>query len=69
MKFSDETYEVLKWATLVFLPGLGTLYSEMAKLWGWPFIEQIPGTLQTLAFFIGSLIGVSTIAYKRGLEK
>ena len=65
MKFSDEAYEVIKWVALLVLPGLGSLYAALAVYWGWPYVEEVPGTLQAVCFFLGSLIGVSTAEYRR----
>ena len=67
MQFSDKVYDILKWVALVVLHGLGALYAALAQMWGWPYVEQIPGTLQAICFFLGALIGVSTANYNRGL--
>lgn len=67
MQFDNKTYDILKWVALVVLPGLGALYAALAQMWGWPYVEQIPGTLQAICFFLGALIGVSTANYNRGL--
>lgn len=65
MIIPDKVYDVLKWICLVVLPGLGSLYAALATLWGWPYIEEIPNTLQAFCFFLGALIGVSTVAYNK----
>lgn len=65
MKFDDKTYDLLKWLVLVVLPGLGTCYATLAQIWGWPYFEAIPGTLQALCFLLGSMIGISTAEYRR----
>ncbi len=65
MKFSDETYEILKWTALVVLPGLGTCYATLAEIWGWPFLAEIPATVQAVCLLIGAMIGISTAEYRR----
>lgn len=67
MQFSDKVYNILKWVALVVLPGLGALYSALAQMWGWPYVEEVPGTLQAICFFLGALIGVSTATYNKRL--
>ncbi len=69
MQFSDKTYNILKWVALVVLPGLGSLYAALAQMWGWPYVEEVPGTLQAICFFLGALIGVSTASYNKGLKE
>lgn len=69
MQFDDRTYNILKWVALIVLPGLGALYSALAQMWGWPYVEEVPGTLQAICFFLGALIGVSTANYNRGLNE
>ena len=67
MQFDDRTYNILKWVALVVLPGLGSLYAALAQMWGWPYVEEVPGTLQAICFFLGALIGVSTATYNKKL--
>ena len=69
MKIPDKAYEIIKWVALVVLPGAGALYAALAQLWGWPYVEQIPATLQTICFFLGALIGVSTAEYRRLIDE
>lgn len=69
MQFDNKTYDLLKWVALVVLPGLGSLYAALAQMWGWPYVEEVPGTLQAICFFLGALIGVSTASYNKGLKE
>ena len=66
MKLSNKLYDVLKWVCLIALPATGALYFGLSMLWGFPCGEQVVGTLDLVAAFIGALIGVSTKAYKKG---
>ena len=68
MQFSDKAYNILKWVALIVLPGLGALYAALAQLWGWPYLEEVPGTLQAICFFLGALIGISTAEYRKRNE-
>lgn len=63
MKLSDQTYDVLKWLSLVFFDAAGLLYKTLAAVWGWPFGEEVLTTCAAVSLFTGSLIGVSTAAY------
>ena len=47
---TDKTYNILKWVALVLLPALGTLYFALAGIWGFPYGEQIVGTITAIDF-------------------
>ena len=69
IQFSDKAYETLKWLCLIALPAVSTLYWALASLWGWPYSEQISGTIAAVGTFLGTMIGVSTANYRRGSDE
>lgn len=62
---SNKTYDTLKWLCIIAFPALATLYTVIAKIWGLPFEMQIPATITAIATFIGTLLGVSSMNYKK----
>ena len=42
---SNKLYDILKYITQIIIPALGTLYFALAGIWGFPYGEQIVGTL------------------------
>ena len=64
MVFNDKVYKFLKWIALYLLPALGTLYFALAGIWGFPYGEQVVGTITAVDTFIGVLLGISTANYK-----
>lgn len=66
MIFPDKIYDILKWVALIFLPALGTLYFALASIWGLPYGQEIVGTITAIDAFLGALLGISTVQYKRG---
>ncbi|MBQ7184818.1 MAG: phage holin [Clostridia bacterium] len=60
---SNKTYDILKWAAQLLLPALGTLYFALASIWGFPYGEQIVGTITALDTFLGVILGISTARY------
>lgn len=68
MKLSNKTYDVLKWIALVVLPAIAVFYESIAGIWGLPFAEQIPDTIVVVDLFLGTLLGVSSEAYKKHLN-
>lgn len=63
IKLSNNTYDVLKEITTVWLPALGTLYFTLSGIWGLPFGEQIVGTITALVTFLGVALHISTKNY------
>ena len=62
---SNKQYDVLKWIAQILLPALGTLYFALAGIWGFPYGEQIVGTITAVDTFLGVLLGISTKQYKQ----
>lgn len=62
---SNKMYDVLKWIALVFLPALATLYSALAGIWGFPYGEEVVGTIAATDTFLGILLGISAVQYKK----
>lgn len=66
-KLPNEVYDALKWIAQILLPALGTLYFALAGIWGWPYTEQVVGTITALDAFLGVLLGLSNVQYKKDL--
>ena len=62
---SNKVYDVLKFIAQVVLPALGTLYFALAGIWGFPYGEQIVGTITAVDTFLGVLLGISTAQYNK----
>ena len=62
---SNKVYDVLKWITLFALPALTALLLTLANIWGFPYAEAIGATLAAVTTFLGALLGISSIQYKR----
>lgn len=63
MKMSNKVYDVLKWIAQYILPALGTLYFALAGIWGFPYGEQIVGTITAIDTFLGVVLGLSSNTY------
>ena len=68
MKLSNKTYDILKYITQSIIPAVGTLYFALAGIWGFPYGEQIVGTLTAIDTFLGVCLGISSAQYKKGGE-
>lgn len=65
---NNKTYDILKWIAQILLPALGTLYFALASIWGFPYAEQIVGTITCLDTFLGAILGISSMKYNKEVE-
>ena len=65
---SNKMYDFLKWVALVALDACGALYFGLSQIWGLPYGSEITGTVTIVGTFLGTLLGISTIQYKRSLN-
>lgn len=68
MKLSNKTYDFLKWVAMLLLPALGTLYFTLGGIWGFPYGEEVVGTITALDTFLGVILGISNAQYKKDNE-
>lgn len=59
-------YDILKYIAQIVIPALATLYFALSQIWGLPYGEQIVGTLTALDAFLGAILGISTVQYRKG---
>lgn len=65
MKLSNKVYDILKWIALILLPAVSALYFGLSQIWGFPYGEEIVGTLSIIDTFLGALLGISTMNYNK----
>lgn len=62
---TGKLYDRLKWLAQVALPALATLYFTLGGIWDLPSISEVVRTIVAVDFFIGVLLGISQINYKK----
>ena len=67
IKLKNEAYDVLKTIAQIWLPAIATLYFALAQIWSLPYAEQIVGIITAVDAFLGAILGISTMQYKKGL--
>lgn len=65
MKINNKLYDILKWIAQYFLPACGTLYFALAGVWGFPYGEEIVGTITAVDTFLGVLLGIASNTYHK----
>lgn len=64
---SNKLYDTLKWIALILLPALGTLYFALGEIWGFPYTEEVLGTITAIETFVGIILQISSARYKKSL--
>lgn len=65
MKMNDKVYDILKYVAQIALPAAGTLYFALAGIWGFPYGEEVVGTITAVDTFLGVLLGISSANYNK----
>lgn len=64
---SDKTYDILKWFALIFCDAFACCVLALGEIWGIPYAKEISDTMHIIGLFLGTLLGVSSVAYyKKG---
>lgn len=65
---SNKTYDILKYIAQIVLPAVATLYFALSNIWGFPYGEEIVGTLAAIDAFLGAVLKISSDQYYKGLH-
>lgn len=63
MKFTNRTYDIMKWIALVALPAIQVFWLTIGKIWSIDYTIEIGATIGAVALLLGTLLGVSTTNY------
>ena len=65
MKLSNSTYDILKEIALTILPALAVLYATLGKIWGLPYVSEIPATIMAVDTAMDVILHISNSEYKK----
>lgn len=60
---TDTTYGFGKKLVQIWLPAVSSLYFGLGNIWGFPYVEEVVGSLAVIATFIGVCLGLSSRGY------
>jgi hypothetical protein len=66
MILPNKVFDCLKWISLIFLPATAVLYGALAPVWGWAYPDEIVYTITAIDTFLGAILGISNMNYKKG---
>lgn len=62
---SNKVYDILFWLVVIVIPALSVLWTALSQIWGFPYGTEIGGTIDAVAVFLGVVMGVSKVQYKK----
>ena len=65
MKMSNETYDILKEIALTILPAVAVLYATLGKIWGLPYVSEVPATIMAIDTVLGVCLHISSAEYHK----
>lgn len=65
MKMKNETYDVLKWVTMLALPALATLLTSLGAIWNIAIAPQLADTVVAINAALAMMLGISSINYHK----
>lgn len=66
MVFKDgRVYDILKWVLLTVVPALNILITSLCALYGWTWGNIVIGTIDAIAVFVGTVLGIGSIKYQK----
>lgn len=63
MILPDKIYDICKWLVQIVFPAIGACYAALAALWGFPYAEQIVGSISAICVLLGACLRISNSNY------
>lgn len=64
----NVTYDIAKDFATLWLPAAATLYAGLAIIWGWPFSNEVVGSVALIVTFLGVVLKISSNQYNTSTE-
>lgn len=64
----NSTYDILRKIADLILPAVGTLYFALGQIWGFPYCEEIVGSITAIVAFLDVVLGISKSNYIKEQE-
>ena len=65
---SEKIYDILKYIQRIVLPACAALYAALGKLWGFPYIAEIVGTITAVDTFLGALLQIEYAKWEKAQD-
>ena len=69
MKLSDQTYDLLKWVAIYFIPSLATFVGVVGLALNWELTAVVTTIISATGAFIAGCIRMSVAEYEKGKKE
>lgn len=69
MRITNQTYDVIKWIALNFIPAFEVLILALGNIWNIPYFVEIGATVAAIGVFLAAVIGISKNTYLSDQEQ
>lgn len=69
MKLSNKAFDTLKWFSMIFIPAFITFYGVLGATCDFPYVQETLTIMVAFNTFLGTLLGISNVNYKKGDEE
>lgn len=66
---TNKTYDYLKWVVSIVLPALIALIGSVGNSLGWPHTEITMTITGAITAFLGTVLGISNVQYRKEEDK
>lgn len=66
---SNKVYDILKYIALIGIPAIVVFINTLGKIWGFPNIDAISGTISAVGVLLGALLQLSSYNYSKKQEE
>ena len=68
MRITNQTYDVIKWIAVNFIPAFEVLILALGNIWNIPYFVEIGATVAAVGVFLAAIIGISNKTYQSDQE-
>ena len=62
---SNKTYDFLKWFAIAGFQAIGVAYGQLANIWGLPYGQSIPETLDIIGVLLAAFLAWQSYDYSK----
>ena len=65
LQLSNGVYNRAKFVVQIIMPALTVLYATLSEFWGFPKVQEVVGSVNAVALFLGIMLGISSASYAK----
>lgn len=65
LQLSNGVYNRSKFVVQIVMPAITVLYATLSEFWGFPKVQEVVGSVNAVALFLGIVLGISSASYRK----